>query len=274
MLRHRPGGIIVQSPSVVLAFWAVLMKRIFGYALIVDAHNEGISPFNRKLDSLQFIYRFIQRGADLTLVTNERLAEVIRRNKGVPFILQDKLPTFHKTVGEGLKGKYNLVCISTFAPDEPYHEVIEAVRELGPDYVVYFTGNHRKLSPETLKKLPTNAVLTGYLPEEAYLGLLKGCDAIIDLTYMEDCLVCGAYEAVALEKPIILTDTPALRKYFCMGAVYTQNKSSDIKNAVMAAINHLQSLSTEIKVLKSQLTKDWLERAKILMDRMNNLLIS
>lgn len=274
MFRHRPGGVIVQNPSVVLAFWAVLMKRIFGYVLVVDAHNEGIRPFSKRLEWLQFIYQFIQRGADLTLVTNERLAKVVRQNGGVPFVLQDKLPTFAEAIPAELKGKHNLVCISTFAKDEPYQEVIEAARGLGPDYVFYFTGNDQKLSPEILKNLPSNVILTGYLPEKAYLSLLKGSDVIIDLTYMEDCLVCGAYEAVALEKPTVLTDTAALKNYFYAGAVYTKNRSLDIKNAVMAAIDNVETLSAEVKVLKEQLGKDWLDKAKVLTKRMNDLIFS
>lgn len=265
MFRYRPKGIIVQNPSVVLAFWAVLMRRILGYRLVVDAHNEGIRPFYQKLGRIQFIYKLIQKGADLTLVTNERLAEVVRRNGGVPFVLQDRLPVFPDAAATALRGQYKIVCISTYAKDEPYQAVIEAARGLSPDYVVYFTGNDKRLSPEVVRHLPSNVILTGYLSEEAYLGLLKGCDVVVDLTGLEDCLVCGAYEAVALGKPLVLTDTPALRDYFYKGSVYTQNHPEEIRGAIRTAVMNRENLSAEIRALKEELIRAWEDKRKMLV---------
>lgn len=265
MFRYRPKGIIVQNPSVVLAFWAVLMRRILEYRLVVDAHNEGIRPFYQKLGRIQFIYKLIQKGADLTLVTNERLAEVVRRNGGVPFVLQDRLPVFPDAAATALRGKYKIVCISTYAKDEPYQAVIEAARGLSPDYVVYFTGNDKRLSPEVVRHLPSNVILTGYLSEEAYIGLLKGCDVVVDLTSLEDCLVCGAYEAVALGKPLVLTDTTALRDYFYKGSVYTQNHPEEIRGAIRTAVMNRENLSAEIRALKEELIRAWEDKRKMLV---------
>ena len=37
---------------------------------------------------------------------------------------------------------------------------------------------------------------------------------MLDLTLKPNCLVCGAYEALALQKPMVLTGNPATRDLF------------------------------------------------------------
>jgi len=59
-----------------------------------------------------------------------------------------------------------------------------------------------------------NLTLTAFIDDNAYVTLLYSCDLIVDLTTREDCLVCGAYESVSAEKPLLLSDTTALRVFW------------------------------------------------------------
>jgi glycosyltransferase involved in cell wall biosynthesis len=167
------------------------------------------------------LYRFVQRRSDLTIVTNESTGGQVKKNGGVPFVLEDKIPQFGECNQIMLRGKNNLVFICTFEKDEPYDRVIEAAKLVDSSVFIYVTGKYEKAPPEILKAAPSNVIFTGFLPERNYLDLLSSSDIIIDLTYMDDCLVCGAYEGLALGKPLILSDTAALREYFDAGAVYT-----------------------------------------------------
>src|SRR5690242_17576448 len=72
LLRHRPQTLIVQNPSVVLTFIACALKGILKYRLLVDTHNAGIIPEHRVLRRLPFLFRYFQRKADITIVTNGR----------------------------------------------------------------------------------------------------------------------------------------------------------------------------------------------------------
>ena len=90
--RLRPKGLVVQNPSVVLALWVICLRRVLNYKLVVDAHNEGLRPFYANLERLGIIYRYIQKKADLTIVTNDALANLVRRNGGNPVVLPDRVP--------------------------------------------------------------------------------------------------------------------------------------------------------------------------------------
>lgn len=269
--RHRPDGIVVQSPSIVLALWACLLRPLFGYVLVVDAHNEGIRPYSERLAWLLPLYGWIQRRADLTIVTNARLAAVVESNGGRPFVLEDKLPSLRSGGSQPLRQGPTVVCISTFAKDEPYADVLEAARTLGDGITVYMTGDWRKLDAQTVAGAPSNVVFTGFLPDEEYTALLAGASLVLDLTHLDDCLVCGAYEAVALGKPVVLTDTPASRDYFYKGALYTRNEAPAIARTVRAAVAAIDVLAKDVAALRAELSASWQRRRAALVAALNAL---
>jgi len=100
--------------------------------------------------------------------------------------------------------------------------------------------------------------LTGFLPEEAYVALLGSADVIVDLTAIEDCLVCGAYEAVALGRPLVTSDTAALRGYFRQGTVYSRHDSVSLAAAITYALAHRDRLAAEMRELKPDLMASWI----------------
>ncbi len=272
LARLKPKGVIVQNPSILLALCVTVLKSRFRYALVVDAHNSGLRPTYRILRPFEFIFRYIQAKADLTIVTNNALAEMVKTNSGRPFVLPDRLPRFPAVGPTKLRGKYNIVCVSTFARDEPIGQVLQAAQSLGGEYSIYVTGNYHRLRLRSWDTLPGNVVFTGYLPDTDYVALLKSADVVLDLTSNDNCLVCGAYEAVALERPLILSDTTTLRTYFHKGAVYTKNNPADIKSAVLRAIATLPNLRSEIIALKTQLSQEGQTKRAHLIEEMNALL--
>lgn len=50
IFQGKPKVLIIQNPSIVLSILAclVLKSRLIKLSLIVDAHNEGLIPFNRR----------------------------------------------------------------------------------------------------------------------------------------------------------------------------------------------------------------------------------
>lgn len=259
LLRQRPHLAIVQNPSMVLALLMTGVGKTFGFRVVVDAHNEGVRPFSSKLRWLLPLYSLVQKWAHRTIVTNEALARMVRANRGRPIVLPDRLPRLGQVELKELKGQYRFVFICTFAKDEPYRKVIEAARSLDKEVVIYITGRYDRagLSQE---QMPGNVVLTGFLPEQEYISLLYSSNCVIDLTLMEDCLVCGAYEAVALGKPMILSNTNALREYFRAGAVYTDNTVKGIADAIRIVIEEEIRLNEEVKALSGILKEEWTQQ--------------
>jgi glycosyltransferase involved in cell wall biosynthesis len=128
----------------------------------------------------------------------------------------------------------------------------------------YITGNHKKYRDidKITSNLPSNVTLTGFLSEEDYQDLLHSADVVIVITTQEYTLTCGAYEAVSLEKPMILGDTQTIREYFFSGALYTSSLPSDLAEKIEAAGNQLSSLRDGVVALKATLIETWNDQFK------------
>ena len=109
IMSRRPRILFVQNPSAFLTILAILLKPIFRYFLVVDAHNAGVYPFERGHEKFRKVFPFMHRWADKTVVTNHYLAEIVRQNGGNPAILPDLLPYLGKVENTGLQGFHHSV---------------------------------------------------------------------------------------------------------------------------------------------------------------------
>ena len=273
LFKNNPKVLIVQNPSLILSGFACFLKviKMFSFRLIIDAHNAGVVSPRKGVIILERFFVFLHKTADLTIVTNLYLSETIKKSGGASFILSDKIPEIEKVEDRSLKGKFNFVCICTFSIDEPYREIIEAALSLSPEDMLYVTGNFRNAPPEFLSGLPNNIVLTGYLEEPEYWSYLKCADCIIDLTFRDNCLVCGAYEAVSVGTPVILSDRKILREIFYKGAIFTENDSESMKIAMQEVKSHWQELSYEINVFRDEYIRTWEKRGDALRDEIKRM---
>jgi hypothetical protein len=265
LYRERPSLVFCQNPSLVLSAFLVGVKGFAGCRVCVDAHNVGLFPKEGRSRALRALSRFVQKRADLTIVTNEALACHVRMNGGRPFVLPDRIPDIPQSKPEKLKGRNNILFICSYAEDEPYQLVFAAARMLDRDIFIYVTGNYRKRGIDN-RSVPENVVLLGFVPEALYLKMLGSVDATIDLTTREHCLVCGAYESVAAEKPQVLSGTEALRGYFCKGAVYTEHSPACIRDALIDVLRRKTTLREEARVLKRERLAEWELRKRDLLD--------
>lgn len=258
LYANRHKDVFVQNPSIVLSFVSVIFKSVFGYRLIVDAHNSGVFPEKK----LQFLSDFINRKADYVIVTNEGLASHIRKIGGSPVVLPDPLPEID--VIEDGSSQWNKInnpsalVICSWASDEPYCEVIAAAASL-PEVTFYITGNSKAREANCDCFIPSNVVLTGFVSENDYHLLLKNSGIIVDLTTREDCLVCGAYEAIAVGKPVVLSNTNALRSYFGDAAIYVDNNSASIGDGIRNILNAYNEVSDKAKLNSQEVEKQWLQ---------------
>jgi hypothetical protein len=266
LARRRPQALLVQNPSLVLAMCAVLLRPFFRYRLLVDAHNEAVEPVVNPQWWIRWVSHWVLRRSDVTIVTNRQLAAVVTRVGGRPFVLPDRVPTPPDGSQSVASSNFKLVLICTFAADEPVGEVFEAVRNL--EVELHVTGNHRKLAPALRESMPKNVVLTGFLSEEAYWDLLRAADAVIDLTTMDNCLVCGGYEAIALEKPLLLSGNEASRDLFQDGATYTDNTSADIRRAVDRIMRERPTLAASASQARERMTRTWKSQALLLAQQL------
>ena len=265
LLRERPKVIFCQNPSLVLSAFLVVLGRLSRIEVCVDCHNAGLFPLEGRSKVLLFVSKFIQRHAKLVIVSNPDLKERVKRNGGKYYVLPDKVPSLANTKPRKLKGKWNLLFICSFADDEPYQTVFEAAKKLPRDIVIYVTGDYRGKIDSTPGGATENLVFTGYLPEPDYVILLRSVDAVIDLTEREDCLVCGGYEALSAEKPLVLSNRKALREYFSQGAIYTEHNPASISKAICEVIENKEDLTEKVRILKAAKQAEWAKRKKDLL---------
>lgn len=275
IFKNRIKILFVQNPSIVLSFLAICLKQILHIQVLIDAHNSGIYPLEGRSKTLNFFARFICRKADVVVVTNSYLAEIVKDWGGNPFVMPDPIPDFsHLPDTEAVinEGPYVLM-ICTWAADEPYMEVIEAASLFAKDGLsVFITGNFRKrLTGDQIGQIPPNVKLLGFIPESKYIVYLKSAIAIIDLTTRDNCLVCGAYEAAAVGTPGILSDTEVNREVFNRGYLYTRNSAIAIAATVLEAAyqetylrqqlvefrsSHQSLIEKKVEALKAILSND------------------
>ena len=260
---ERPKVLMVQNPSIVLTSACVFLRPFYRYRLIVDAHNEAVQPYVHDNWAVRAASAYLLGKADLTIVTNSYLAETVSAAKGIAFVLPDRLPKIDGYNPINLSQQtFNIVLIATYADDEPIASIIDSAVVLQDRVTLYVTGDYSTLEEAYRQSLPSNIVFTGYLSNDDYWGYLKSADAVIDLTMMDNCLVCGAYEGVAAARPLVLSGNDATISYFSKGVVYTDNSSQDIRRAMLELIDKHEVLSEKMLELGKELPEAWRKKAE------------
>jgi hypothetical protein len=263
LLRRRVKVLLIQNPSLTLGALTALLRPVLDFQLIVDAHNEAVTPYINRQGWVRRLSYWVIRNSELTIVTNRQLARIIEAQGGRAFTLPDRVPSAPApSAAPALAGPFNVVLIATYAADEPIAEVFEAVR--GTDMQLYVTGNPKKLDPAVAATAPGNVHFTGFLEESAYWGLLNSADGIIDLTLMDDCLVCGAYEALAIGKPMLLSKNTASVELFGDAAAFTDNSAADIRRALDALRRRQTELAAAALIKRGEMAERWDTAARLL----------
>jgi glycosyltransferase involved in cell wall biosynthesis len=256
VLGSRPSLVFCQNPSIVLALLLLVLRPLVHYHLAVDAHNAGVRPLDGRSRILNWISILIQRQADLTLVSNASLKREVDSHGGSAFVLPDRIPALRPGAAVKSGTSRRVVFICSYAGDEPYREVIQAASMLGSGVALHMTGDYTRVGLDPAA-VPQNVVLTGYLEEERYVELLGSADLVMDLTNRKDCLVCGAYEAVALHRPMVLSDTAANREYFTRGCIYTSHDPASLVEAISQGLAGHERLRSEVIALEATMRHGW-----------------
>jgi hypothetical protein len=271
LVVDRPKVVVAQNPSLVLALVVLIWRLVSNCSarVLIDAHNEAVEPFSYNSWPILWLSRWVIRNADYTIVTNRFLAEKVVRLGGRPLVLPDPLP--RTPAGDLVPYRQGTVMtvlvVATYARDEPIAQILDAARRLSGVAEFRFTGNYRKLPRELVAGAPNNVTFLGYLAEDDYWESMRRAHAVLDLTLLEDCLVCGAYESVAIGRPQILSNTRALVEHFHKGAVYSAPDADSIASALADVQSHYERLESEVAEFRVELEREWEHLAGAVMQR-------
>ena len=253
LLRTRPDVVFASNPSLVLTFLLLACRMIFRFRFASDAHYGGVVSVSGSA-AIQRALDFANRHADIVIVTTEAHAERVRRVGGTAFVCPDPLPELPATSPRpaAMNGTARSVLfICSYDVDEPYAEVFDAAGLLAErGFRVFASGRYARagIDPAAVR----STTLLGYVDRDTYTGFLRNVDVVLDLTTWQDCLVCGAYEAMAAGKPAVLSRTAALTSVFTHGTVFSSHEPASIADAVLAAYDRRSELHAQIA--------DWVEQ--------------
>jgi len=263
--KEKPSIIICQSPPISLAIVAMAYKYIIGYTskpkILIDIHSGAISnPWSKR------ITKFIMKFAFINLVTNIELQKDLIENYNIEsLVLEDPIPDLKNVLlsskdqtGAEIQDKnaFSIAVISSFSDDEPLAAVFDAASKVS-DVDFFITGENTDADQRIFDLKPGNVSMTGYLDYGAYIRLLQTVDVIMDLTDDDNTMLAGAYESVALEKPLITSNWSPLRRYFNKGTIHINNSPSDIVEAITIARIKKEELSNQMHQLKIDKLKEW-----------------
>jgi glycosyltransferase involved in cell wall biosynthesis len=243
--KTQPEIVIASNPSLVLGFLLLALRKWYGFVLVSDAHYFGVRAIHGHR-ILQRLLDFHNLKADLVIVTNDNHAKYLARQGCRAYVCPDPLPdlTAQASLAVSVPPK-SVFLVCSFDEDEPYAAAFAAfsrLRESG--YALFVSGNYKKVQIDPAH-FPWVHFL-GFVSDEEYYSYLGACSVIVDLTTLEDCLVCGAYEALAAGKPLVISKTQALGDYFGGVALLTDNTPEAIIESVERAHSQRHDLARKV----------------------------
>jgi glycosyltransferase involved in cell wall biosynthesis len=257
--RERPEVVLVQSPPIfaplIVAVWcelrAITSPSRLRVLYAIDCHTGTF--YSRKWRWTLQLLRLISKRAAVTLVASEEALGILQSWKVKSIFLVDGLPTLKAATGTaGSEGEARVAVIGSFHDDEPVPEIFAAARLL-PQVTFYLSGDSRRMAPKLLTQKPENVTLTGFLSDSDYTGLLENVQGLVVLTKEPNVLNCGAYEALAVGKPAILSDWSGLRHCFPHGFIYVNNTPGAIAAGINKMLNEQVMLTPEVIAMRSEL---------------------
>lgn len=265
LLARRPRAVIVTNPPIFPGLIAALYCRTTRAPLLLDSHPSafGDAPLAKRVTGL---HAWLVRRAATTMVTVPALAEAVAAWGGRADIVHEAPAARRAAPARPLSGRPRILYIGRFAGDEPTAEVVAAAR-LVPEADVLITGDVRKCPAPLRESAPPNVIFTGFLEGHDYDRALEQADAIMVLTRHPLAVNRGAYEAAYFERPLIISDLPAMTPLFPY-AVSVSNDTAGIAQGIHSAIErhaYLVSACPQARALQEQRWQQQLDRLRELV---------
>ncbi len=269
LARRRPRALVVTNPPPFPGLIGLLYARASGARFVLDSHPGGFGLQGDRLSArLRPLVRRLVARADATLVTEETLAGLVSSWGGRPLVVHEAPPTW--TVPEarplGLR-RPQVLFVGVFQRDEPVELVLEAARAL-PEADVAVTGDPAKAPPGLVDSAPANVSFTGFLGPQAYVDALAAADVVLAVTTEPTSVVRAGYEAVWAGRPLVLSDTPALRDVF-PHAVHAATTGPGLAAGLREAIARHDDLRAVAEAARAEQEARW-ERQRASLRRITH----
>ena len=256
LLGRRPGAAVVAVPPFIAPLVGLPVFRLMRTSFAVDVHSGAL--LDRRWRWSIGILAAISRRAVVALVTLPSLEEPLRARGVETLVLPDPLPHLVEAHADAATDAPTdrdagvrplVVAICGWGLDEPIEALVESARDR--PWRLVLTGRPRREID-----CPLNVTLTGFLDAPGYGSLLADADAIVVLTDREDTLLSGAWEAISLGRPLVLSGTQALRATFGDGLTYVDNDAASIAAGIGAVLAAPDAARTATAALRTRFARE------------------
>jgi Glycosyl transferases group 1 len=255
LIRLRPRAAIVAVPPFVAPLVAWPFLAVLRAPFAVDVHSGAV--LDRRWRWSLGLVAAVARSSAAAIVTLPSLEGPFRDRGAQTLVIPDPLPDVTTPDGEradddgiptGVPGTPLVVAVCGWGLDEPI-EALVASADARPWHLV-LTGR-----PRRALNVPANVTLAGFLDDQAYRRLLARADAVVVLTDREDTLLSGAWEAIALGRPLVVSGTAALRSTFGDAVGYVDSERTTIAAGIDAILADPQA-SARVEGLRERFARD------------------
>jgi len=266
--RLNPEEVIIQLPTGPLLFATLVAKAIRNsFKIVVDAHTGfltarlGLS----KHSVLNSPFKGLLKHVDLILLHNETNYYLIPRqlrSKAIvlydPFYVIKDMLIDVKCIKPLDLSEY-AVFPASWHGDEPLDTLITTWTEFQIPVPLVITGKPRWHILNKSRKYISNAKnirFTGCLGHMDYLCLVSQSTLVISASTSDFDAQCSAYEALAFNKPVIASNSWALRSILKDSAIYFDVKDRHtLVEAVQTMLNNYDDYRSRICISASKLEK-------------------
>lgn len=248
--RERAEVVIAITPPVFSPLVAWLWCRVHGGQLVIDCHTDAYQ--GRRWGWTRPIHRWLaRRAAAVSLHTEDAEREVSAW--GAPAVLlPDELPDPAKVLRVVAPAAPRVVVAGSLDAQEPIAEALEAATRLpGVEFLV--TGDIGRLPPGMVEGAPANVTFTGWLDYGQFLGNLAAADVVAAFSLDPHIMNRAAFEAVAVGRPLVLSDHQGLRARFGEASLYCDNAGDAMAEAIQAALDDRERLARLSKLAQVRL---------------------
>ncbi len=252
LLRSRPRVVIASAPPPFCPIIVFCFTRLFNCCYIVDAHHLATMGYWSKIPFGFWFNKMVMNKGLITLVHNECIKKLTDKQGIRSIVLETKVPELQAMKKEHIANSFTVMFPASFDADEPIDEIYKAATMM-PETKFYVAGDYSRLNKKLLQTCPANVTMTGFLAGRDYDCMLNSVDAVLVLTTDNyPVRPRGAIEAIAAEKPLIVSQNKATQHHLYKGAILINNTKEEIVQAVSSIKNEYEKYQSEMKQLKEE----------------------
>jgi len=248
LVTRKPGTIVVIAPPFIAPMVVLPMARMLGARMAVDIHSGAL--LDRRWRWSIPLLAWVSRRADAVIVTLASLARSLSHLGVRADVAPCPLPRLavNGTSSQGSTPQ-RVVAICGWGDDEPLDAIAASAESR--DWHLWITGR-----PRRRLIVADNVELTGFLDSDAFVRLVASADVVVAATTRDQTLLQAAWEAVSLERPLVLSDTLALKETFGEGPIYVSPDASSIAAGIDMALAQPEVMSRHMLALKHRFSAE------------------